>query len=124
MLSLLGLGGYHGNGKQMMSWLHIEDFCRGIMHIINDEKLCGPINLTAPFPISNRTFMKTFRKFQGRRYGIYHPKFILEIASFSMRTETELLLKSRYVYPEKLIDSGFRFSFRKFKNCIFKKRST
>ncbi len=118
LISKLGLGGKQGKGNQMVSWIHILDFCRAIEFIISNDKIDGPINLTAPKPIQNQHFMKIYRSALKIYFGLDFPKFILEIASFFLRTETELLLKSRNVVPEILIKSGFEFLFPNSKSCI------
>ena len=118
LISKLGLGGKQGRGNQMVSWIHILDFCRAIDFVISNDKIDGSINLTAPKPIQNKYFMKTCRSVLKVNYGLPSPKFILEIASFFLRTETELLLKSRNVIPEILIKAGFKFLFPNSESCI------
>lgn len=111
-ITKLGLGGKQGNGQQKMSWIHINDFCKAIEFLINTNQLSGPVNITAPNPISNTKFMEQLRYSLNVPIGISQPKFLLEIGAFFLRTETELLLKSRNVYPEVLINSGFKFDFK------------
>jgi len=122
-ITKLGLGGKQGNGNQKMSWIHINDFCRAIEFLINTNQLSGPVNITAPNPISNNQFMSHLRSSLNVPIGINQPKFLLEIGAFLLRTETELLLKSRNVYPEILINSGFEFNFKEaekaFNDLIF-----
>jgi uncharacterized protein len=110
-ITRLGLGGQQGNGRQKMSWIHVEDFCRAVEFIINDEKIDGAINISAPNPIDNQTFMKILRDKLKIPFGIPSPTFLLEIGTLFLQTETELLLKSRNVYPERLLNHGFRFRF-------------
>ncbi|MFY7912370.1 MAG: TIGR01777 family oxidoreductase [Emticicia sp.] len=110
-ISRLGLGGKQGHGEQMMSWIHIEDFCRAVEYIINDESIVGAINITAPTPVKNTDFMQQLRKLMSIPFGLSSPVFILELAAIFIGTETELLLKSRNVYPKKLLESGFSFKF-------------
>jgi uncharacterized protein len=110
-ITRLGLGGQQGNGRQKMSWVHVEDFCRAVEFIINDEKIDGAINISAPNPIDNQTFMKILRDKLKIPFGIPSPTFLLEIGTLFLQTETELLLKSRNVYPERLLNHGFRFRF-------------
>lgn len=110
-ITKLGLGGKQGRGKQMMSWIHVEDFCKAIEHIINDEKIDGVINITAPNPIKNTDFMKILRNHLHIPFGVSSPVFLLELAAIFINTETELLLKSRNVYPKKLLENGFKFAF-------------
>jgi uncharacterized protein len=110
-ITRLGLGGQQGNGRQKMSWVHVEDFCRAVEFIINDEKINGEINISAPNPIDNQSFMKILKDKLKVPFGIPSPTFLLEIGTLFLQTETELLLKSRNVYPERLLNYGFRFRF-------------
>lgn len=109
MITKLGLGGRQGRGNQNVSWIHIKDFCRALEFIIENETGSGKINVTAPHPVSNASFMQILRKKLKIPFGLNAPVWQLEIASVFLGTETELLLKSRNVYPEKLILSGFQF---------------
>ena len=108
----LGCGGQQGRGNQKVSWIHIEDFCQAIYFIIQDEKIEGAINITSPQPIDNKDFMKILRKEMHIPFGIPSPKFLLEFSSIFLQTETELLLKSRNVYPQRLLDFGFEFKYK------------
>lgn len=110
-ITKLGLGGKQGRGHQIMSWIHVEDFCKAIEHIINDKKIDGVINVTAPNPIKNTDFMKILRTHLHIPFGIPSPVFLLELAAVFINTETELLLKSRNVHPKRLLESGFKFAF-------------
>jgi uncharacterized protein len=110
-ITRLGLGGQQGNGRQKMSWVHVEDFCRAVEFIIRDEKINGAINISAPNPIDNQSFMKILRDKLKVPFGLPSPAFLLEIGTLFLQTETELLLKSRNVYPERLLNYGFRFRF-------------
>jgi uncharacterized protein len=110
-ITKLGLGGKQGRGQQMMSWIHIMDFCRAIEYIISNDEITGVINITAPTPLKNIDFMKQLRNKMHIPFGISSPVFLLELAAIFIRTETELLLKSRNVYPKRLLESGFRFAF-------------
>lgn len=111
MLTKFGLGGKQGKGNQNVSWIHIGDFCRAVQFIIEHENISGNINITAPNPLSNEEFMKKLRKEMKVPFGLNAPVWQLEIASIFLKTETELLLKSRNVYPGKLIENGFEFSY-------------
>lgn len=110
-ITKLGLGGKQGRGNQNVSWIHIDDFCRAVEHIITNENIVGEINITAPNPLSNEQFMRKLRKEMKIPFGISAPVWQLEIASIFLKSETELLLKSRNVYPEKLMKSGFEFTY-------------
>lgn len=110
-ITKLGLGGKQGRGQQKVSWIHIQDFCKAVEWIIEHQDISGPINITAPNPLSNEDLMKQMRKHLKIPFGLNAPVWQLEIASIFLNTETELLLKSRNVYPEKLIKSGFHFAY-------------
>ena len=118
MITKLGLGGKQGRGNQMVSWIHIEDFCKAVDWIIQHENLSGTVNITAPAPLSNENMMKKLRHKMKVPFGLNAPVWQLEIASIFLNTETELLLKSRNVYPEKLIKNGFKFSYPEFDEVI------
>ncbi|WP_312076407.1 TIGR01777 family oxidoreductase [Chryseobacterium sp.] len=109
MLTKFGLGGKQGRGNQNVSWIHIDDFCRAVEFIISHESISGEINVTAPNPLSNEDFMRKLRKQLKIPFGLNATVWQLEIASIFLNTETELLLKSRNVYPEKLIQNSFEF---------------
>lgn len=111
IITKLGLGGKQGRGNQNISWIHIEDFCRAIEYIIENENLSGKINVTAPNPLSNEEFMRKLRKEMKILFGLNAAVWQLEIASIFLGTETELLLKSRNVYPKKLIQNKFQFKY-------------
>ncbi|MCL8538583.1 TIGR01777 family oxidoreductase [Chryseobacterium gallinarum] len=111
MITKIGLGGKQGRGNQMVSWIHIDDFCKAVEWIINNDHISGAINITAPGPVTNETLMMTLRKKLQIPFGLNTRVWQLEIASLFLNTETELLLKSRHVYPEKLLQSGFLFSY-------------
>ncbi|SFH91274.1 TIGR01777 family oxidoreductase [Halpernia frigidisoli] len=117
-ISKLGLGGKQGRGTQMMSWIHIEDFCRIIEFIISNENLKGVLNTTAPNPLSNGKMMELLRKKLKIPFGIPSPVWLLEIAALFIKTETELMLKSRNVFPQKLIDSDFNFHYPTFEKAL------
>lgn len=110
-LALLGFGGKQGNGEQFCSWLHQDDFVNAIEFIIRNEDLDGVFNLTVPEPIRNRELMSAFRKAVGRSFGLPMPKAILEVGAIIIRTETELILKSRRVVPKRLLEAGYEFNY-------------
>jgi uncharacterized protein (TIGR01777 family) len=110
-LARLGLGGRMGSGNQFVSWLHVEDFCRAVEWVIGHENLSGPVNLAAPNPLPNADMMRLFRTLVGAPFGLPATKWMLEIGAFILRTETELILKSRRVVPGKLLADGFKFQF-------------
>ncbi|MDQ3049157.1 MAG: TIGR01777 family oxidoreductase [Bacteroidota bacterium] len=106
-----GLGGQMGNGKQYISWLHEEDFLSALEWLIDNEKAEGAYNLAAPEPVPNADFMRRMRRILNRSIGLPASKWMLEIGAFFMRTETELILKSRRVVPTRLLKEGFVFKF-------------
>lgn len=118
IITRLGLGGQQGNGRQKMSWIHVEDFCRAVEFIIQNESIIGAINISAPNPIDNQAFMAILRKNLNVSFGIPSPIFLLEIGTLLLQTETELLLKSRNVYPERLLNYGFQFRFETVENAL------
>ena len=107
----LGLGGRASNGRQFISWTHEHDFVRIIHWLIEREDLTGAINVCSPHPLPNAEFMRTVRHAWGTPIGLPATKWMLEIGAFFMRTETELILKSRRVVPTRLLRSGFEFQF-------------
>jgi uncharacterized protein (TIGR01777 family) len=109
-LAKIGFGGKQGKGNQFISWIHEDDFVRAIDFILEKE-ITGVINIVSPKPIRNTDFMQKLRKAVGFPFGIPMNKFFLEIGSFFIRTETELVLKSRNVIPKRLLDNGFKFKF-------------
>lgn len=107
----LGLGGTIGDGRQYMSWIHDRDFIRAIQWLIEHEGFSGPVNVSSPHPLPNAEFMAALRATWGIRFGLPATRWMLEISTFFMRTESELVLKSRRVVPCRLLDSGFGFHF-------------
>ena len=110
-LAKLGLGGRMGSGRQYVSWIHDQDFCRAVEWILEHDELTGPVNLAAPEPVPNAEMMRLYRRVCGLPLGLPAAGWMLEIGAFIMRTETELLLKSRRVVPGKLLSGGFQFGF-------------
>ncbi|MGA3131543.1 MAG: TIGR01777 family oxidoreductase [Terracidiphilus sp.] len=106
-----GLGGTQGSGRQFVSWIHEADFARAIEFLIEREEIDGSVNLAAPNPLPNREFMAALREAWEMPNGLWAPAPVIEIGSFFLRTESELILKSRRVVPGRLLDSGFEFEF-------------
>ena len=106
-----GLGGRFGDGKQYVSWIHDQDFVRTVDWLIQHEDLEGPVNLAAPNPLPNEEFMQTIRKAWGMPFGLPAAEWMLELGAFVLRSETELMLKSRRVIPTRLVRAGFNFQF-------------
>jgi uncharacterized protein (TIGR01777 family) len=111
-LAISGLGGHQGTGGQMVSWIHEQDFAR-VVDWIQSNKKSGTYNCTAPEAVTNRELMKTLRKSMGVPFGLNTPQWLLEAGAWLIGTETELVLKSRWVKPARLLDEGFRFQFEK-----------
>jgi uncharacterized protein len=107
----LGLGGTAACGKQYVSWIHGADFIRAIEFLIAHEEIDGPVNIAAPNPMPNRDFMRILREAWGIRFGLPATRTMLELGALLLRTETELILKSRRVIPGRLLQSGFDFAF-------------
>lgn len=105
------LGGRSGHGRQYVSWIHDDDFIRAIDWLIERDDVAGPVNLSAPHPLSNADFMRALREAWGTRVGLPTTGWMLEVGAFFLRTETELILKSRRVVPGVLTKHGFRFRF-------------
>lgn len=110
-LARLGFGGPHGGGEQFVSWIHIADLCRAIEFLIEREDLAGVVNVASPNPLPEKEFLKYLRGALGVPFGVPTPRPLLEIGAVLIRTETELLLKSRRVVPGRLLEAGFSFEF-------------
>jgi uncharacterized protein (TIGR01777 family) len=113
-----GLGGKMGRGDQFMSWLHERDLARMIDFVIANDAIEGTYNGSAPNPVCNQDFMKLLRHNLGVRVGLPATEWMLNIGTFLLRTETELVLKSRNVVPKKLLDADFKFEFPKAQDAI------
>jgi uncharacterized protein (TIGR01777 family) len=110
-LTRLGLGGKMGTGKQFVSWIHQADFCRVVEWLLEHNHIEGTVNVAAPNPLPNREMMKTLQQVCGVPFGMPAATWMLEFGAFFLRTETELIIKSRRVVPGRLLKSGFRFRF-------------
>lgn len=108
-LTRCGLGGPMGGGNQRVSWIHMEDFLRAVEFLVNDPFLEGTMNVTAPEFPTNRGLMRVFREVFGMPLGLPATRWMLEIGARLLRTETELVLKSRWAEPLRLRDAGFRW---------------
>jgi uncharacterized protein len=106
-----GLGGTSGDGRQYVSWVHHDDFTRAIRWLIAHEDVAGPVNVSAPEPLPNAAFMRVLREAWGTRIGLPATTWMLELGAVVLRTETELILKSRRVVPGLLLQRGFAFRF-------------
>lgn len=106
-----GLGGAQGSGRQQFSWIHMEDLFRIVRFLQEHPKLDGVFNASAPHPVTNRELMSGLRRAMGVPIGLPAPSWLLELGARLIRTETELVLKSRWVLPERLQRAGFTFRF-------------
>lgn len=113
MLGLVraGLGGTSGSGRQYVSWIHDWDFVRAVEFLIEHEEIDGAVNLASPHPLPNRDFMRALRQAWGAPVGLPATSWMLEAGAVFLRTETELVLKSRRVVPTRLREAGFTFQF-------------
>lgn len=109
-LTRLGLGGPVAGGRQYVSWIHDDDFVRAVALLIR-EPIAGAVNLTAPNPLPQREFMRELRRAWRVPVGLPATKWMAEIGAFAIRSDTELLLKSRRVVPGRLSEAGFEFHF-------------
>ncbi len=107
----LSLGGSQGSGRQFVSWIHESDFARAVEFLIAREDIEGPVNLAAPNPLPNWEFMAALREAWGMPNGLPAPAPLIELAALFLRTESELVLKSRRVVPRRLLEAGFEFKF-------------
>lgn len=105
----LGLGGKQGNGAQMVSWVCERDFIRAVEFLIHREDLDGVFNIASPHPLPNTDFLRQLRSAWGARIGLPAPAWLIEAGTFMLRSESELVLKSRFVVPQRLLDAGFEF---------------
>ncbi|MGI5196840.1 TIGR01777 family oxidoreductase [Streptomyces sp. CA-288835] len=108
-LARLGLGGPVAGGAQYVSWIQDRDFVRAVEFLIDRDDLAGPVNVAAPEPVPQRTFMRTLRATWCVPVGLPATKWMAELGAFVMRSDTELLLKSRRVIPGRLLEAGFTF---------------
>lgn len=117
-LARFGLGGRMGDGKQFVSWIHEKDFCRALEFLVDQKHIEGAVNIAAPDPRPNAEMMRLFRKLCGMPIGLPAAKWMLEVGAFFLRTETELIIKSRRVIPGRLSDAGFQFEFQDFESAL------
>ncbi|RBQ03531.1 TIGR01777 family oxidoreductase [Pedobacter miscanthi] len=107
----LGMGGKQGNGQQYMSWIHETDAAQSIEWLLNHPEINGVVNCTAPNAVKNDLFMRSIRKAFCIGFGMPTPAWLLAIGAKIIGTETELILKSRWVKPAVLLDGGFEFKY-------------
>jgi uncharacterized protein (TIGR01777 family) len=109
-MARLGLGGPVAGGGQYVSWLHETDFVRAVEFLLTNE-VSGPVNLAAPNPLPQRDFMRELRTACGMPIGLPATKWMAELGAWALRSDTELLLKSRRVLPSRLLEAGFTFRY-------------
>ena len=110
-LARLGLGGPVAGGTQYVSWIHDRDFAAAVQFLLERDDVCGAVNLASPGPEPQRDFMRELRAARGQRVGLPATRWMAELGALALRSDTELLLKSRRVVPGRLLSAGFDFSF-------------
>ena len=105
----LGLGGPMGNGRQWMSWIHIDDLVGIILHLINNKDIKGAVNATAPNPVTNKRFSSTLARVLNRPAFLPMPAFVLKLMLGEMAEE--LLLSGQRVMPKKILGAGYHFQY-------------
>lgn len=118
MLSRLGLGGKQGDGKQIFSWIHVEDYYRIMLFLLENTALKNVINCTSPQPVSNMDFMRILRKTLHISFGIPAPEFAIYFGAKLIGTEPKLILNSVNVLPKRLIEANYPFAFPEIKNAL------
>jgi uncharacterized protein (TIGR01777 family) len=113
-----GLGGRQGSGRQMYSWVHIDDVGNAIEWLFDHPELEGVYNLAAPGPVTNNIFMATLRSLMHHPFGLPAPAWLLRFGAAIIGTETELVLKSRWVLPTKLLETGFKFRYARLDTAL------
>lgn len=116
-LAKMGFGGPMAGGAQFISWIHVRDFARACLFLIENETLEGAVNICSPNPRTNAQFLSDLRRSLNFPFALPTAKWQLELGALLMGTETELLLKSRRVVPKKLTDAGFTFDFPRWINA-------
>lgn len=117
-LARLGLGGPVGDGRQYFSWIHTADFCRALEWIVEHQECRGIYNVSAPHPLCNREMMAELRRAVGMPIGLPATHWMLEIGTFLLRTEAELVIKSRRVVSGRLAKEGFVFEYPRFADAV------
>ncbi|MUK01501.1 TIGR01777 family protein [Vibrio cholerae] len=110
-LARVGLGGRMGPGTQKFSWIHLEDLFRAVVFIAGTPSISGPVNVAAPGIVTNAELMAAIRGRLSVRAGLPTPAWLLDLGGMIIRTEPELVLKSRWVSPRILLDADFEFTY-------------
>jgi uncharacterized protein (TIGR01777 family) len=114
----MGLGGKQGNGEQYVSWIHEQDAAQITEWLLDHPSVNDIINATSPNPVKNKTQMELIRSAYGKKFGLPAPKWLLSLGALLIGTETELILKSRWVVPARLIDAGYVFKYPEIDEAI------
>lgn len=109
---------HRSGGRQRFSWIHVDDVLAAVRFLDSHDELAGPVNLSSPHPSDNRTLMAELRRAVGMPVGLPTPRWLLEPALWALRNESELVLKSRWVLPERLTAAGFEFSWPQMRPAI------
>ncbi|MBL7943209.1 MAG: DUF1731 domain-containing protein, partial [Flavobacteriales bacterium] len=110
-LAMLGGGGRNGSGNQMVSWIHLTDVCRIIQFVATHDELEGPVNAVSPYPLKNKEFMAKMRRYTGAVPGIPQPEWLVKAGAWITGTDASLALRGNNVYPSKLLEAGFQFTY-------------
>jgi uncharacterized protein (TIGR01777 family) len=116
-LARLGLGGPVAGGRQFVSWIHERDFVRAVYWLIDHDTLDGAVNIAAPEPLPYRDFMRELRRAARMPIGLPATRWMLALGAWALRTEPELVLKSRRVTPRRLQEAGFDFSYPRWRDA-------
>lgn len=114
----MGLGGQQGNGQQYVSWIHEDDVAGITQWLLEHHELSGIINATAPNPVKNAEQMRLIREIYAKHFSLPAPRWLLAIGALIIGTEPELILKSRWVLPSRLLEDGYMFKFPGMREAI------
>ncbi len=117
-LAQAGLGGKMGPGNQRFSWIHLGDFCEALYFLMEHPTTEPIVNIGSPNPVSNKEMQSFLRQSIGKKWGLPAPKWLLELGAILLQTETELVLKSRYIEPLILTEMGFKFKYPMIDKCF------
>jgi len=117
-LSRFGLGGKQGNGRQVFSWIHIDDYLNIVLFLMGNNQVEGVVNCTSPFPVTNKVLMKTIRQTLKIPFGLSAPEFVIRLSSRVLGIEPSLILDSSNVVPQRLTELNFKFKYPSLKIAI------